>query len=654
MTPNTAQEQERPSGSASGQDATGGNLSRKRRLFRTYEENKRRELKEQREARRYYHSKQWSDEELQELKKRGQPPIFSNRIKRKIDFMVGVEARQRRDPRAYGRTPDDDQAADVATAALRFVTEINRWEELANRVAADGYINGIGVIWCGITRNGRGELDVKLKPVQVDRFFYDSRSNEADFSDSRFCGLHLWFDAEEAKLKWPDKADDIKELMDGGAGETTWVTEQDRDEQWGDHEFQRIRVVEFWEKVDLGDDSGEEGWKYCFFTGDVLLESGWSPYVDADELPDCPYIAWTAYVDEVGDRYGLIRDMKPLQDELNHRRSKFLHILNSRQVHMRDGVVDDVEEFRRQIARPDGVIEHFGTWGTDIGIVDQQVEMQGQAELLNITQAEFENTGPNPGLVGKGAGVAQASGRALLAQRDSGMTELGMVLDRLRDWKLRTYRAIWARIQQAWTEERYIRITDDQDAPSYLGLNVAEPDPETGEEAIVNDVAMIDVDIIMEEGPDMITMQDELLERLSQLGETALTPLGPIMIELSGAPNKDKLIKMLEDAQGIGEPSEEEQQAQDEEDDLARRGQDAEIAKMEADAMLTKARAQEIMAQLQAQIRHLESTTALNEAKTKGEYVDAQASEISTDLSVEGRHWERSNPSFAPVTSRNK
>lgn len=587
-----------PRGSPDSQEPGSDDLARKRRLFRAYETNKQRELTEQRLSRKYYHSKQYTDHELKVFRDRKQPVITSNRVKHKINFMVGVEQRQRRDPKAYPRNPGDQPAADVATAAVRFVCDINRWEQIASTGASDGYVSGIGVVWVGIRPERDGRLEVKMRPGQVDRFFYDPRSVEHDFGDARYMGMHLWYDVDEAKARWPDKVRDLESVMD--SGETTWTVDQDRDTQWGDFESRRIRVVEMWERRST---PNGEAWYYCFFTGSIELESGWSPYRDEHGLPDCPYVAWTPYVDEVGDRYGLMRDMRPLQDEINHRRSKFLHLLNSNQMHVRTGLVDDMEDFRKQKARPDGILEHNGTWGQDIGVVDRSVEMQGQAELLTEAKSELENIGANPGLVGKGAGVANASGRALLTQRDSGITELAPVLDRLRDWKLRVYRKMWAYIRQSWTEERYIRITDNPDAPRFLGINAMEVDPRTGMPRIVNAIGEIDVDIIMEEGPDVITMQDELLERLAQLGPAAMSPLGRIIIELSGTPNKDRLLEMMDKAMAPAPPN----PAQQIELEQRTRANEAKIDETESKAALNRANAME--KSLQAQLSQMAPPT---------------------------------------------
>ena len=125
-------------------------LHRLHRWFRAYETNKRREMDEQRSSRQYYHDKQWTDTEIQRLKSRGQQPTVRNRIKRKIDFLRGVEQRLRRDPKAYPRTPKHEKSADTATAALRYACDKSRWEKISSDCMSDGLIDGIGVIFVGI------------------------------------------------------------------------------------------------------------------------------------------------------------------------------------------------------------------------------------------------------------------------------------------------------------------------------------------------------------------------------------------------------------------------------------------------------------------------------------------------------------------------
>lgn len=521
-------------------------LHRLHRWFRAYETNKRREMDEQRSARQYYHDKQWTDAEVQRLKARGQQPTVRNRIKRKIDFLRGVEQRLRRDPKAYPRTPKHEHSADTATAALRYACDKNRWEKISSDCMGDGLIDGIGVIFIGI-ENG----EPKMRNVAVDRFFYDPRSMAPDFSDARYMGIHIWFDVDEAADRWPAHKERLVGMVDANNVQMTgFNAEQDHAQQWGDLENRRVRVVEFWEKKALAPHRNGFGWHYCYFAGELDLESGWSPYQGETGEPDCPYEAWSPYVDEKGDRYGMIRTMKSVQDEINYSASKLLHRIASDRFFYEEGSIEDIDEVSRQLARPDGKIKiGRGEWGKTVGIVDQGVKIQGESERFQLAAAEIENLGPNPGLVGKGEGVDGASGRALLAQRDSGMTELSPIFERHRDWKLRTYRKLWYRARQAWTAEKWINITDDAGSTEFVKLNDYQIDPQTMQLQGQNVVSEIDVDIILNEGPDVITMNEELMQTLANLGEAAMSPLGKVMIELSNPPNKERLLKMMDEVQ---------------------------------------------------------------------------------------------------------
>ena len=611
-------------------------LAKKQKRFRAYETNKRDEQNEARIGRKYYHDKQWSDDEKAKLRARGQADTTRNRIKRKVDFLVGVEQRLRRDPKAYPRTPQHEADADTATAALRFVCDQNQWGKLTADCMHDGLVSGIGVIFLGI----EGQ-DPKMRTCAVDRFFYDPRSVEPDFSDAQYMGLHLWLDIEDAKAKWPDKERELSDMMDNSSSNaSSTALEQDRDQQWADFENDRVRVVEMWERKHLGTGSQSQmmnstaqtpaaqlathGWYFCFFTGDVVLEAGWSPYKGLQDEPDCPYEAWSPYIDEKGTRYGLVRTLKSIQDEVNYSCSKMLHRLSTRQFFYKEGAVADVDAFARELAKPDGKIkiQQHAKWGEDVGVVDDPSKLQGEIERFGLSIQEMENYGPNPGLVGQGQGVDGASGRALLAQRDSGMTELSPVFERQRDWKLRCYRKMWARIRQAWTAERFIRITDDENAVQFVPINQYQKDPMTGQIVAQNVVAQIDVDIILEEGPDTITMNEELLETFSKMGEAAMSPLGKIIIELSNTSKKEQLIKMIEDGMLQMQPG----------PDPAIK---LEAQKAEASMMQLQAKAQQDAEKGAREIALKDKDLQLKEMEIYAKRIELQASMQQTQIQIE-------------------
>jgi hypothetical protein len=55
-----------------------------------------------------------------------------------------------------------------------------------------------------------------------------------------------------------------------------------------------------------------------------------SPFHDEKGKTFPRFLMFSANVDHDGDRYGFIRNLKSAQDEINMRRSKALHLLNSR------------------------------------------------------------------------------------------------------------------------------------------------------------------------------------------------------------------------------------------------------------------------------------------------------------------------------------
>src|SRR6185369_1836092 len=118
-------------------------LTRLRRQYYDYLGAADAEIKEAREARHYYHGSQWTAEEIAVLQRRKQPVITSNRIVRKIDAVVGLVEKLRQDPKAYARTPQHEQGAELATAVMRYVLDSSDWKSKSVRIARLAAIDGI-------------------------------------------------------------------------------------------------------------------------------------------------------------------------------------------------------------------------------------------------------------------------------------------------------------------------------------------------------------------------------------------------------------------------------------------------------------------------------------------------------------------------------
>ena len=554
---------------------------------------------------KYYDGDQWTDAEKRTLDARGQPALSFNHIKPAVNAIIGIVERGRTDPKGWGRTPKDQDAAEVATDGLRYVSDVTRYNATARECLQDFLIWGIVA--------GINELDEMGEPgirrIRPEEFFYDPYSRDRDFGDARYMGIAKWMDEQDLVDLYPDAQDKIKQSFDSA---TTGDSFKDRPRDgwsWIDVKSRRIMCFEMYSRR-----GGE--WHKCVFVYGGVLEQGPSPYLDSkNKRPRNPIIAHSAYVDIDNQRYGVVKDMVSPQDAINKARSKAVHILNVSKLRV-SRQVQDIDGVRREWAKPDGIIE------ADEGQIEELGDRQlapAHLELLRDAKEEMRRQSPTPGIVGR-QGSAQ-SGRAILAEQQAGLTEQAPLLAGFDDWKLRCYRAMWESIKQFWTAPKWVRVTDDEMSPRFVGINIPEPvvdpmtgqpqiDPSTGQPImqVQNNPAEMDVDIVIDSTPDTAVIQEEQFQRLAELAQAGM-PIAPdVLIEASSLPKKKQLLDKLKQAQ--------EQQAQ--QPDMAMQAE-MQKAQMQAQAkqqdleMEAQAKAQDLMREDEADQRKTERAMMLAE-----------------------------------------
>lgn len=486
------------------------------------------EIEEARQARQYFHAAQWTAKELRQLRDRRSPIITFNEISKKINAIVGLTEKLRQDPKAFPRNPRDEEGAEVAGSTVRYVLDANDWKTLSSEVARHCAIDGLGGVALKLRAGDKGDPDIEIEPVWGDDFFYDLRSYRPDFHDSRYLGMGRWVDEDACIEIFPDLEEEIRGLVENG---TDLTTRSDREYKWVYSKERRLRLVEHWYKH-----RGQ--WCWAFYIGSTILDEGVSPFVNERGKTIPRFIMFSAAVDHDSDRYGFVRNYKGAQDEINHRRTKGLFISNSRRLISDKGAVDDVETARREWARPDGFIEKNP--GLDIHPDDTSADLAGQLQFLQDAKQWMDKSAPStPVMPGSEQMPKEISGYALNLLQQAGTAELGPYLLALRGWKLRVYQAIWCMAQKFWTAERWIRVTDDQDMAKFIQLNGLDLD-QFGRPMLVNYLGQLNVDIIMDEGPDVVNLQQDSLQILlqAQAGGAQIPP--QIMAELMPLPASTK------------------------------------------------------------------------------------------------------------------
>ena len=540
-------------------------------------------------ARDYYDGKQLSATQRNVLKKRKQPETIRNRIGPAIDGVLGLLEQAKVDPRAYPRNPQDEESADVATKCLQYVADQNRFHKMKLDCADNHLVEGA----CALIVEADDAGDVKLNQIRFEEFFYDPYARAADYADARYMGVAKWMYASDLARLFPQFEAEIYSTINAStviAGDVTWDDKPDSLIPWIDKKMKRLMVVEMYHR--------EQQWMRSLFCAAGVLQTGVSPYVDDNGEPMNPIEASSCFINRELERYGLVARMISLQDELNARASRGLHLLNSRQLQVIPDAVPtvDANTARAEAAKADGVLPE----GYQVSPTNDMAS--GNLAVMQEVSQSLDRLAPTPAILGRADGSSQ-SGRSRLVLQQAGMTEIARPLGRFEDWENRVYRQIWLRIKQFWTAQKYIRVTDDEGAPEFLQINepvyarqpLVQPDgqiavnPETGEpmtQVVVqpqmvpgpdgqpqidpmtgqpvvqmapvvvgydNRVADMDMDVVVDTVPDTANLAVEQFQMLSQLAQAYGPEKVPfeVLLELSSLPNKRQVKEMLEKGQAV-------------------------------------------------------------------------------------------------------
>lgn len=613
-------------------------------------------------CRDYRNGDQYTAEEVETLNKRGQPIVTIDRIGPKVDFLLGMETSQRSDPKAFPRTPKEEQGAEAATDALRYVMDLSHWDEVRSNAFDNFIVEGV----CGVdiqVEDKDGDYCIEVEPIFWDRIFYDPHSRKRNFSDAKYKGQFTWKDLDDALDDYPGKEDILNATM---ASESA-VVGQTYDDiprlRWADPKRKRVRIVEIWTK---------EGGKvfHTKYTKAGILKRIESPFVNDEGEPEDGFEFGSCYIDRDGNRFGVVRRWLSLQDEINKRRSKAMHLMSVRQT-FGNALTGDKNKLKAELARPDGHVEMQGDakFGEDFGVIPTTDMGTAQFQLLQEAKTEIDAVGVNAAMAG--TETRAMSGRALMARQESGHNELGPIFDWFHSWQLAVYRKVWNRVRQFWTAEKWIRVTDDERNVRFVGLNKpitmgeqilenmknqgVEVTPEMEQEAksspalqaivgVRNNVQEMFVDITLDTVPATASLQIEQFQALADLAGKGV-PIPPdALIEASSLRNKDKILDAMRGGdsknpavmanklqQAMQRVQELEQALKDAESGLAAKRLDAEVKLQLAEKQAESA---ERIAAMNNETRHdiAELTGAVQLMAKQVGVPDPLAKEVETDL----------------------
>lgn len=599
----------------------------------------------------FYDSLQWSEEDKDELASRGQMPLVYNEVAPMVDWLIGTERRTRVDWKVLPRSEDDVQDADIKTKVLKYVSDINRVPFARSRAFTDAVKGGVG--WLDDGARDDPTQDVLYSKYEDWRnVLWDSMSYELDLSDARYVFRWRWVDLDIAEAMFPDRADEIRRassdiyssafvdddtLTSGGLPDTqsrsgTVTTAGSVIGQ--SVERLRVKLIECQYRkpspvkiIADGPLKGQFVHEHDQVMQAAIANNGYGVIdrvmlrVHIAVFTETSMISWAPSVFRHNrfsltpiwcyrrnrDRlpYGAVRRVRDIQQDLNKRASKALFLLNTNQIIADDGAVEDWEDLRNEVDRPDGVI--IKKAGKQLEIRRDTDAATGQIQMMTLAAQSIQRgTGISNENLGRQTNAA--SGEAIVARQQQGSVVTTEPFDNLRFAVQVQGEKQLSLTEQFYTEEKVIRLTGTKGRIEWLRVNQPEQQPD-GSYRILNDITRSQADFVVSEQDYAGTLRQVLFEQLTQVAgrlppEVALRILTMAM-EFSDLPNKDEIAEQIRKITGDRDPSkeptpEEAQQIQQ----------------------------QEAMQQEAMQMQREQALTALQEQKAKVAKLNAEAEEI--------------------------
>lgn len=538
----------------------------------------------------FYDGIQWTEEEMATLRERGQAATVLNVISQTINWITGTERRGRSDFKVLPRRQDGEAGAIRKTELLKYMSDVTDLPFLRSRAFKDAVVAGVGWLEDCLAEDEDTEI-ITTRYETWRNMLWDSASVDLGLRDCRYVIRMKWLDVDVALSRYPDRQDVIRNSVgnNGGPGEYLFADEV-ADQMEYDREQSipgmgngsgnirpRVRVIEIWYRTPQATQvlAGSEFHGEVFdpyspghvaavnngqaeirtrnimrmscaiFASNGILWAGASPYRH-NEYPFTPLWAYRYGRNQLP--YSIVRGLKHLQEDINKRFSKSLFILSTNKVIVEKGAIPNMQEFMREVNRPDGVIQ---VGDGKMAAIKLDVDREMAPAHLDLMKTEMAMVQTVGGVTDEmmGRTTNATSGTAIQSRQSQGMMVTAEVFDNLRlSFKLQGEKQL-SLVEQFFTEKKQFRITNSRGQPQYVTINDGLPE---------NDITRTKADYVIGEADWRITVRQSMADALMDLvknlpGPVALTLLD-LVVEEMDLPNADEIVKRIRQVTGMQDP----------------------------------------------------------------------------------------------------
>lgn len=529
---------------------------------------------------------QWKDEDRAYLESIGRPVIENNYIFPAVNTAIGLQLASRVDiafkPRRDGAT--EETATTLSKVVMQICDDIKfRW--LESQMYEDGMIEQRGFIELRVNfdTNLQGDIEGhELDPLDV---LPDPDAQSYDPASWQDVTVVKWLTIDEiAQLYGQDKADEVEETVAGlinsdldddyrtrprfGAREDTIYRDDFTDEtgikrvlvidrQSKRLERQKVLVSPSGDITPVGNMSPEKiaekeaagafvtkrmstRIRWTVTTADVLLHDDWSPYRTYTVIPYFPYF-------RRGRTRGMVDNAKSPQELNNKMYSQILHIINSSAnggwLVQEDSLTNMKTADLEDQGAKTGLVIEYAEKAEKPEKIQSNTLPTGFDRIVERTEGAIKNiTGMSDAV--QGSDGRSVSGVAKLSDQYMGQAQLSGPLDKLARTRHMVALKLLELVQDFYTEERIIMITDSQDIANIqhipLPVNMFTP---TGE--ILNDLTLGEYDVVITDQPAQATFQDNQFTQAMEMKKEGINIPDTSIVEMSSLTKKHDIAKSM-------------------------------------------------------------------------------------------------------------
>ena len=157
----------------------------------------------------YYDGKQFTQDQIEFIRKEGIEARPTNLIARVINSVLGTEARNRADVRIEA---DSDEIADVTDVLNRALKEAQR-EAYADMAVSSAYASQVksGIGWVEVSRDADPlNYPYRVRDVHRSEMHWDWRAEDFLLRDARWQVRSQWHDLDEVQAAMPEHSDTLE------------------------------------------------------------------------------------------------------------------------------------------------------------------------------------------------------------------------------------------------------------------------------------------------------------------------------------------------------------------------------------------------------------------------------------------------------------